>query len=69
MEGPGAVLSAIVQLAKDPAVDVSKLDALLKMQERMTDREAEVQFNKALMRLPPLAPRMPPLIAVAELER
>jgi hypothetical protein len=54
LEGPGAVLAAIVELAKDPAVDVSKLDALLKMQERMTDREAEVLFNKALMRLPPI---------------
>lgn len=51
-EGPGSLLGAIVQLAKDPQVDVTKLDAILKMQERMTERQAEVEFNQAFMRLP-----------------
>ena len=53
-EGPGAILAAIVQLAKDPAVDVAKLEALLGMQAKMEAREAEIQFTKALMRLPPM---------------
>lgn len=51
-EGPGALLGAIVQLARDPAVDVSKLQALLAMQERMEARQAEIEFNRALGRLP-----------------
>lgn len=51
-EGPGALLSAIVQLARDPAVDVTKLQALLAMQERMEARQAEIEFNRALARLP-----------------
>lgn len=51
-EGPGALLSAIVQLAKDPSVDVAKLQALLAMQEKMEGRQAEIEFNRALARLP-----------------
>ena len=42
------MLAAIVTLAKDPSVDVTKLDALLKMQERMESRQAEAAFNKAM---------------------
>jgi len=53
-EGPGALLAAIVQLAKDPAIDVAKLSALMQMQERMEAREAERRFTDALMRLPPI---------------
>jgi hypothetical protein len=57
-EGPGALLNAIVQLAKDPAVDVAKLDALLQMQERMERRQSEVEFSRALARLSPKMPRV-----------
>ena len=53
-EGPGALLGAIVQMAKDPAVDVTKLQALLQMQERMEVRQAEIEFGRALARLPPM---------------
>lgn len=53
-EGPGALLSAIVHLAKDPAVDVAKLQALLDMQRSMEDRQAEIEFNRALASLPPM---------------
>jgi len=48
------LLSAIVQLARDPSVDVTKLQALLGMQERMEGRQAELEFNRALSRLPPM---------------
>lgn len=51
-EGPGALLSAIVQMARDPSVDADKLEKLLGMQERMEAREAERRFNTSLMRLP-----------------
>lgn len=47
-EGPGALLSAIVQMAKDPSVDADKLERLLAMQERMEGRQAEALFNQAL---------------------
>lgn len=51
-EGPGALLNAIVQMASDPRVDADKLEKLLAMQERMEARDAERQFNQAMMRLP-----------------
>lgn len=57
-EGPGALLSAIVQLARDPAVDVAKLDALLGMQERMEARQAEREFAQAFARLSGALPRV-----------
>ena len=47
-EGPGALLSAIIQMSRDPSVDVAKLEALLGMQERMEARQAEAMFNQAL---------------------
>lgn len=53
-EGQGPLLSAIVHLAKDPTVDVAKLQALLEMQERLEERQAQVSFNRALARLPKL---------------
>jgi len=53
-EGAGSLLTAIVQMARDPSVDADKLEKLLAMQERMEGREAERQFNLALMRLPPI---------------
>jgi hypothetical protein len=57
-EGSGALLSAIVALAKDPSVDVVKLQALLEMQERMEARQAKVQFNRSFVRLSGKMPRV-----------
>ena len=57
-DGPGALLSAIVQLAKDPAVDVAKLEALLGMQARMEGRQAEAEFNRAFHAMEPNLPRV-----------
>lgn len=48
LQPAGVVLNAIVTLAKDSTVDVAKLQALLAMQERMEDRQAERAFAKAL---------------------
>ncbi len=55
---PGSLLPAILELARDPAVDVTKLDALLQMQERMERRQGEVEFGQALARLSLKMPRV-----------
>ena len=57
-EGPGALLNAIVMLAKDPAVDVTKLQALLEMQGRMEAKDAEREFNRAFSEMEPKLPRI-----------
>ena len=57
-EGPANLLSAIVTMAKDPAVDVAKLSALLEMQERMEVRQAEREFAAAFGRLSAVLPRV-----------
>jgi hypothetical protein len=54
----GRLLNAIIVLAKDPAVDVAKLSALMDMQERMEGRQAVVEFNQAFARMEPLLPRV-----------
>lgn len=57
-ETPGNLLTAIVSLAKDPAVDVEKLNALLSMQERLENRQAEAEFNRAFHEMEPQIPRI-----------
>lgn len=57
-ETPGSMLAAIVTLAKDPSVDVAKLQSLMAMQERMEDREAERLFNIAFAEMEPKMPRI-----------
>jgi len=47
-EGPGALLSAIGQLARDPTVNIANLQALMTMQERLEDRQAERAYAEAL---------------------
>jgi hypothetical protein len=54
----GSLLPTIVQLAKDPSVDVAKLQALLEMQERMEARQAQAEFNQAYIRLQKRLPRI-----------
>lgn len=57
-EGPGALLSAIVGMARDPTVDVQKLQALMAMQERMEARQAEANFNRAFHAMEAELPRI-----------
>jgi ERF superfamily len=45
---PGALLGAMLELARDPAFDVVKLEALANLQLKMEDREADRQLTKAL---------------------
>lgn len=43
-----SLMEVIAKAASDPAVDVSKMQSLLDMQERLANREAEQQFNMAM---------------------
>lgn len=52
------VLEIISAVASDPRVDVSKLEALLNLQERVQAKEAEIEFNRAFARLQPKLPRI-----------
>lgn len=57
-EPPRTLLTAIISAAKDPAVDVAKLRALLEMQERLEEREAKRAFTAAFARLSKDLPRV-----------
>lgn len=53
-----SLLPAIIHLAKDPAVDVAKLDALLKMQATMEERQAKRESDEAFARVSAKMPRV-----------
>jgi hypothetical protein len=55
---PATLLGAIIAAAKDPAVDVAKLRALLEMQERLEERDARREFTVAFTRLSAKLPRV-----------
>ena len=42
------ILATIEKLATDPSVDPDKLERILAMQERIFDKNAEIQFNEAM---------------------
>lgn len=52
-EQTSGILSVIERVALDPNVDVSKLERLLEMQERIMGKQAEIEFNLAMTRLQP----------------
>ena len=58
MQEPNSLLPAIISLAKDPSVDVSKLDALLKMQASMEERQAKQEATAAFTDLTGELPRV-----------
>lgn len=53
-----SLLPAVIALAKDPDVNVEKLEALLRMQERLETRQAEAEFNAAFTALSAQMPRI-----------
>ena len=57
-EAPGSLLAAIVGMAKDPAVNIPALQALMAMQERLEEREAKRAFTAAFARLSADLPRV-----------
>jgi hypothetical protein len=50
-EGPGNLLSALVDMARDPSVKPETVAAFIAMQERLEDRQAEREFNQAMFRV------------------
>lgn len=54
----GAFLAVIAAAARDPQVDVGKMQALLAMRERIMEKEAEIAYNEAMARLQPKLPRI-----------
>lgn len=56
---PNEVLSVILKMASDPALDISKLQALLDMQQKMEIRAAEIEFSRGLARLSAKMPQVP----------
>ena len=58
-----AMLTIIERAALNPDVDVEKMKQLLDMQERVFDKNAEIAFNKAMVRA---QKRMRPIVRDAE---
>lgn len=46
--GPQNMLSIISRAASDQSIDVEKMERLLAVQERMMEKQAEINFNQAL---------------------
>lgn len=53
-----AMINIIAKAASDPNVDVAKLEKLLDMQERIMNKQAEIDFNEALARISKQMPRI-----------
>lgn len=52
------VLAVIAAAARDPNVDVAKMEALLGLKERIDAKAAEIEFNRAMTRMQPRLPRI-----------
>lgn len=57
-DAPTSLLRVIAEASTDPRVDVSKMEALMKMQERLEVRQAERDFNEAFVQMQPKLPRI-----------
>lgn len=51
-----AIVSMIERAARDPAVDIDKMERLLQMQERILAREAKAAYDAALAEMQPKLP-------------
>lgn len=52
----GGLLDVISRAARDPSVDIDKMERLLEMQERVHARNAKMAFNRALAEMQPNLP-------------
>jgi len=52
----GGLLDVIARAARDPSVDIDKMERLIAMQERVQDRQATISFNSALAEMQPKLP-------------
>lgn len=50
------LIEVISRAARDPSVDIDKMERLIAMQERVQDRQAVIAFNSALAALQPTLP-------------
>lgn len=57
--GSSAIVSVIERAALNPDVDVSKMERLLDMQQRILDRSAKEAFNAAFSAMQPSLPAIP----------
>ena len=57
--GPSQLLSVILEMARDPSLDISKLQALMDMQQKMEVRQGEIEFSRGLARLSAKMPHVP----------
>jgi ERF superfamily len=53
-----SLLNFVAMAVKDPAIDVTKLEALLRMQREIVADDAKAQFNQAFIRLQKRLPRI-----------
>ncbi len=51
-----SLIDVIAQAARDPSVDIDKMERLIAMQERVQDREAETAYYAALAEMQPNLP-------------
>lgn len=56
VEFGASLLEVISKAARDPAVDIDKMERLLQMQERVEARHAEVAFSEAFAEMQPQLP-------------
>lgn len=54
----GGILEIIARAARDPSVDIDKMERLLAMQERVIDRNAKAEFTAAKLTLRPELPEI-----------
>lgn len=52
----GGLLEVIARAARDPSVDIDKMERLISMQERVQARDAEIAFNRAFAAMQPKLP-------------
>ncbi len=52
------MMEMLTKLAENPDVDVAKMNSILDLQERMMNKDAEMQFNRAMARLQPQLPQI-----------
>jgi len=52
----GSIMSVIERAARDPSVDIDKMERLIEMQERVQARQAKIAYAEALSELQPRLP-------------
>lgn len=54
----GSLLAVIAAAARDPHVDIAKMEGLFALQERLMSKQAEIAFNRSMARLQAKLPRI-----------